>query len=114
MRTAVDAEPRIREIEVTDRAIVAHLVDGRVVSVPLEWSWRLSEATPAARMNFRRADDGSYVHWPDVDEDLSAQGRLTGMPAPQPGSRSDPSTSRERVRVAKKNASVPPRRSARG
>ena len=102
MRTAVDAEPRIREIEVTDRAIVAHLVDGRVVSVPLEWSLRLSEATPAARMNFRLADDGSYGHWPDVDEALSAQGRLTGMPAPQPGSRSAPSTSRERVRVAKK------------
>lgn len=81
MRTAIHAEPLIRGLEVTDRAIVVQLVDGRVVSVPLDWSWRLSQATPAERTNFRISGDGAYVHWPDVDEDLSAQGMLTGTPA---------------------------------
>jgi len=39
-------EVRIKNIEVTDDTITAYLVDGRVIGVPLAWSWRLSEATP--------------------------------------------------------------------
>ncbi len=31
-------DPRILTIEVTDDEIVAHLVDGRTISVPLVWS----------------------------------------------------------------------------
>ena len=114
MRTAVQIDPRIRKLEVTDQAIVAHMVDGRVVSVPLEWSWRLAEATPAQRSNFRLAHDGSYVHWPDIDEDLSAQGMLTGTPAPRPGSSSDPKQPRKSVRAAKKDPPANRRRSAGG
>lgn len=111
MPTAVDNEPRLSAIEVTDRTIVAHMADGRVVSIPLEWSWRLFDATPKERANFRLADDGSYVHWPDVDEDLSAQGMLTGTPAPRPGSASDPNKPRKPARVAKKS---PPANRRRG
>ena len=40
-------------MRVTQDEIIARLVDGRVVSVPLAWSWRLSAATPAQRANFR-------------------------------------------------------------
>jgi hypothetical protein len=47
MSTAVSVESRIDHVEVTDESITARLVDGRVISVPLAWSWRLSEATPA-------------------------------------------------------------------
>lgn len=39
-------EARIRDVKVTADIITAYLVDGRVISVPLAWSWRLSEATP--------------------------------------------------------------------
>ena len=35
MSTATLTEPRIVSVNVTDEAIVAHLADGRVVSVPL-------------------------------------------------------------------------------
>jgi len=49
MSTAVSVENRIAHVEVTDDTITARLVDGRVISVPLAWSWRLSEATPAQR-----------------------------------------------------------------
>ena len=84
MRTAAVAEARIDRVEVTNDAITAHLVDGRVVSVPLAWSWRLSTATPAQRANWRLIGDGHGVHWPDVDEDLSAEGMLRGVPAHRP------------------------------
>jgi hypothetical protein len=38
---------------VTKDQIIADLADGRVISVPLAWSWRLSEATPVQRAKFR-------------------------------------------------------------
>jgi uncharacterized protein DUF2442 len=49
MSTAVSVESRIGRVDLTDDTIAAHLVDGRVISVPLAWSWRLSDATPAQR-----------------------------------------------------------------
>ncbi len=84
MSTAVSAESRIDRVEVTDETITAHLVDGRVISVPLAWSWRLSDATPAQRANWRLIGDGHGVHWPDLDEDISAEGMLNGVPARRP------------------------------
>jgi hypothetical protein len=83
MSTAVSVESRISSVDVSDEAITARLVDGRVISVPLAWSWRLSEATPAQRGNWELIGDGHGVHWPDVDEDISAAGMLNGVPAPR-------------------------------
>ena len=76
--------PRISAVEITDDTITAHLVDGRTISVPLAWSWRLSEATPEQRQRWRLIGDGVGIHWPDVDEDVSARGMLTGLPAARP------------------------------
>jgi hypothetical protein len=84
MSTAVSVESRIDHVKVTDETITAYLIDGRVISVPLAWSWRLSEATPAQRANWELIGDGHGVHWPDVDEDLSADGMLNGVPAHRP------------------------------
>jgi hypothetical protein len=86
MSTAVSVESRIDHVNVSDDTITAHLVDGRVISVPLAWSWRLSEATPAQRANWELIGDGHGIHWPDIDEDLSAEGMLHGVPARRPGS----------------------------
>jgi hypothetical protein len=77
-------EARIKDIKVTEESITASLVDGRVVSVPLAWSWRLSDATPEQRANYEIIGDGQGAHWPDIDEDISAEGMLYGAPAPRP------------------------------
>ena len=84
MSTAVSVESRIDHVDVSDDTITAHLVDGRVISVPLAWSWRLSEATPTQRANWELIGDGHGVHWPDIDDDLSADGMLNGVPARRP------------------------------
>src|SRR5881628_2209042 len=84
MNTVVSSDPRIQRVRVTKDQIIAHLVDGRVISVPLAWSWRLSEATPAQRANWTLIGGGHGVHWPDVDEDISAEGMLNGGPARRP------------------------------
>jgi len=75
---------KIKDIEVTEDTITANLIDGRTISVPLVWSWRLSEATPEQRANYEIIGDGEGVHWPDIDEDISAEGMLYGVPAPRP------------------------------
>jgi Protein of unknown function (DUF2442) len=76
--------PRITAVDVTDDLITAHLADGRTISVPLSWSCRLSNATTEQRQNFEIIGTGQGVHWPDIDEDISAIGMLTGTPAPPP------------------------------
>ena len=81
MSIAVNADARVKNVTVTDDLITFHLVDGRVISVPLVWSWRLSEATTAQRDNYEIIGDGQGVHWPDVDEDLSVEGMFNGVPA---------------------------------
>jgi hypothetical protein len=92
MSTAINVEPLIKDVSVTDETITAHLVDGRTISVPLAWSWRLSEATPAQRANWHLIGDGHGIHWPDVDEDLSAEGMLHGVPARRPRKTTAPAT----------------------
>ncbi len=85
MNTAVNiVEPRLLSIQLTEDEIIAHLVDGRTISVPLIWSWRLSEATEQRRQNFEIIGDGQGIHWPDLDEDISIEGMLYGLPARRP------------------------------
>ncbi|MFI5458773.1 MAG: DUF2442 domain-containing protein [Isosphaerales bacterium] len=84
MNIAASSEPRIVALEVTEDAIVARFADGRTVSVPLAWSWRLANATPAQRSRFEIIGTGEGAHWPDIDEDISARGMLQGIPACPP------------------------------
>jgi hypothetical protein len=82
MSTAPRPDPRIHTVRVTNDEIIVQLSDGRTISVPLAWSWRLSEATPEQRSNFRLIGGGVGLHWPDVDEDINVEGMLHGTPAP--------------------------------
>lgn len=84
MNIVASSEPRIVNLEVTDDAIIAQLADGRTVSVPLAWSWRLANATSAQRNRFEMIGTGEGVHWPDLDEDISARGMLQGSPSCPP------------------------------
>lgn len=84
MNTVVSNEPRMMGMSVTEDSIIAELVDGRTISVPLAWSWRLSAATPDQRNNFEIIGHGEGAHWPDIDEDISVRGMLSGVPARPP------------------------------
>ena len=85
MNTVVNiVEPRLLKVRITEDEIIGYLADGRTISVPLVWSWRLTEATPEQRQNFEILGDGQGIHWPDIDEDISVEGMLYGMPARRP------------------------------
>ena len=40
--------------------------------------------TAKQRANWEIIGDGHGVHWPDIDEDISGEGMLFGIPAPRP------------------------------
>jgi hypothetical protein len=72
----------VRDVHFSDDTLSVDLVDGRTITVPLVWYPQLLQATPEQRANWQIVGAGYGIHWPDVDEDLSAEGLLRGSPAP--------------------------------
>ena len=65
-------EARAQSVGLTDE------VDGRTIIVPLVWFPRLWHGMPQERSHFEIFGDGAYIHWPDLDEDLTVAGLLGG------------------------------------
>jgi hypothetical protein len=72
-------EPRAQQVAVNAEALTVDLVDGRTLIVPLVWFPRLWYGTPEERDHFEIFGDGAFIHWPDLDEDLSVAGLLSGL-----------------------------------
>jgi hypothetical protein len=70
-----------KKVRVTDEALVVELRDGRVVSVPLAWYPRLAEGSPSERRRWELIGPGIGIHWPALDEDISVDGLLRGLPS---------------------------------
>jgi hypothetical protein len=75
--------PRIRDVRVLRSSLRVDLEDGRSLSVPLAWFPGLLRGSPAERGRWELCGGGTGIHWPDLDEDLSAEGLLRGAPAPR-------------------------------
>jgi hypothetical protein len=71
-------EPRAQNVEIHEDSLVVDLVDGRTLTVPLAWYPRLLHGSDQERANFEIIGDGAYLHWPDLDEDLTVVGLLAG------------------------------------
>ncbi len=81
--STITTDERVADVKVTEDTLSVTLMDGRTISVPLVWYPRLLHAAPEQRQNWQIAGGGYGIHWPDVDEDLSAEGLLRGAPAPR-------------------------------
>ena len=71
-------EARAQRVAVSEDALAVDLVDGRTIIVPLVWYPRLWHGTADERNHFEIFGDGAFIHWPDLDEDLSIAGLLAG------------------------------------
>jgi hypothetical protein len=71
-------EVQANNVTVTEDAITVDLTDGRTIIAPLMWYPRLWHGTAEERNNFEIIGNGSLIHWPDLDEDLSVIGILAG------------------------------------
>lgn len=74
-------EARASEVWCDAQMLHVRLLDGRELSVPLEWFPKLRDATTAQRKRWRLIGRGIGIHWQDLDEDLSVAGLLQGAPA---------------------------------
>lgn len=70
---------RARSVEFTVTELFVTLADGRKIVTPLDWYPRLLRASAAQRQNYEIMP--MCIHWPDIDEDLSIAGMLTGQRA---------------------------------
>lgn len=80
MTTSADADPRALavDVSVTATSLSVRLADGRTVSVPTDWFPRLVHASEAERRAWTLIGDGSGIHWPAVDEDISVSALIAG------------------------------------
>ncbi|MCX7721635.1 MAG: DUF2442 domain-containing protein [Verrucomicrobiae bacterium] len=72
---------RVVRVSSTTDTLKVDFDDGRSVELPLIWFPRLFRATQAQRDNYELLGNGFSVHWPELDEDLSAKGLALGKPS---------------------------------
>jgi hypothetical protein len=78
VRSFRPASALAKSIKFTDDLMNVHLMDGRVIGVPIAWFPRLLAATPKQRRKYEIGGGGIGLHWPELDEDLSVAGLLAG------------------------------------
>lgn len=66
-------DKRIKGLRFTDDMMIVDF-GNEGASIPIAAYPRLRDATTEQRNNFRIIGQGIGINWPDVDEDLSAQG----------------------------------------
>ncbi|MDP1858267.1 MAG: DUF2442 domain-containing protein [Gemmatimonadaceae bacterium] len=73
--------PLAASVSVTDDEIGIALVDGRTVGVPMAWYLRLLHGTAEERAHWQLTGRGVGIHWPALDEDISVEHPLAGVPS---------------------------------
>jgi hypothetical protein len=72
---------RIESVAFEGDTMLTRFVDGRVVELPLSMFPRLLHGTPEERNHWRLIGPSTGIHWPDLDEDISAEGILERKPS---------------------------------
>ena len=70
-----------QDVRVTSRALIVELHDGRTISVPVGWYPRLAHGSLRERQQWELIGPGIGIHWPALDEDISIEGLLQGLPS---------------------------------
>ena len=73
--------PRAVQVTCSETELTVALSDGRRISVPIVWFPRLAEATAEQRNVWKFLGNGTGIHWPQVDEDISVEALLAGSPS---------------------------------
>jgi hypothetical protein len=72
---------KAKNVRVTRDALIVELHDGRAVSVPIVWYPRLAQGSLKERRHWELIGPGIGIHWPELDEDISVDGLLRGLPS---------------------------------
>lgn len=66
------------DLTISDATFTVSLDEGSVLSTPISWYPRVLHGTGQERNNYRFIGNGSGIHWPDLDEDISVQSLIPG------------------------------------
>jgi hypothetical protein len=79
---AIDVQAALAQhVTVTEDTLSIDLADGRTIAAPLVWYPRLLHGAPEERDHWQLIGRGEGVHWPDLDEDISVENVLCGLPS---------------------------------
>jgi len=70
-----------KQVRVTRESLIVELHDGRTMSVPVAWYPRLAHGSMRERQQWEFIGPGIGIHWPALDEDISIDGLLQGLPS---------------------------------
>jgi hypothetical protein len=74
----IELQATATRVWIEGRTICLALDDEREIRFPAVKNRRLRHAAPQQLANVELVCDGTGLHWPDLDEDLSVQGILEG------------------------------------
>jgi hypothetical protein len=75
-------KPLVRNLSMGRNGFLVFFTDSKLdMLLPYFYYPRLEHASPKERENWYLLGDGEGVHWPDLDEDLSAEGLSRGIPS---------------------------------
>jgi hypothetical protein len=106
--TLADDDVRAIALKFTKDSLIAYLEDGRAIEVPLEWYPRLAHAPASKLRNYEWIGRGLGITWPELDEDLSVEGSLKGIRAPQTGEYMNFPWRKDSKKAAKKQSKLLP------
>ncbi|MBN1648510.1 MAG: DUF2442 domain-containing protein [Spirochaetales bacterium] len=69
----------LTKIKINDESIIVDFDDGRTISLPTSWYPRLQYGSQKERDNYHMIGNGEGIHWPDLDEDISIEGLISGI-----------------------------------
>ena len=69
-------ELSVKKIWFDEQNIFALLENGNEIKTLMDYFPRLKNATKEQRNRYELWKDGKWIHWEDIDEDLSAKGFL--------------------------------------
>ncbi len=74
------AKAQARRLRFDSDTMWVELADGRELGVPLAYFPRLLKAAPEQRERYSISGGGTGLHWDELDEDISVEGLLQGIP----------------------------------
>jgi hypothetical protein len=75
------SRPGAVRARITNDQLSVDLDDGRTITVPLAWYPRLVRGSESERNDWRLIGGGHGIHWEALDEDISVDGLLAGIPS---------------------------------
>lgn len=69
---------RATGVRVDDDTLTVDLEDGRSITAPIIWYPRLEHGNAKERSRYKIVGQGTAIHWPDLDEDLSVSSIILG------------------------------------